>query len=442
MKKGFLQVVVLAVIVVASSCAFCAVPNLRPTSRELESPWNHKVFLNVSEIGYSEEGCALVSKWISSWHIKPKRPLITYYSQVLRELRADFEKGRLSEKKWCGSQAKIAAKIAKYIHSKVTYNEEWYDLTEVAIKKQGQCLGLTQLYYVVGEAIGLEIVPILVLPEYETVTREHVACLVQLNEYKYIMVDMASNNRASLPFTFHRYYALDETGNMFTAQENRLGLYRQIQRLDHDGLVALVCNSRANDLLACHNDKQAIELYSDAITTNPSYATAWANRAIVYLKCGNVEMALRDIDQAIELYPGMAEAHNTQGLVHSRKRDYQKAIGAFNIAIQLKPSFSKAYNNRGVNYWKLGQYEKSLKDYADALRLKPDYVSAYVNRATVYGYLERYEEAVRDCSLAIQYAPACYQAYHSRGIWYAKLDETDSAQDDLLYAKALRGPLK
>ena len=442
MKKVFLQVVALEVIVLASSCAFCAIPDLRPASRELQSDWNHPVFLNISELGYSEEGCALVSNWILSWHVKPERPLVKYYSQVLRESKADYEAGRLSETRWCRSQEKIVAKIAKFIHSRVAYNEQWYDLTDVAIKKQGQCLGLTQLYYVVGKAIGLEIVPILVLPDYETVAREHVACLVQLNEDKYMMVDMASDSRASLPFTFHKHYALDETGNMFTGQEDRLGLHCKIQPLDQNGLLALVYNSRAKDLAARHQDEQAISVYSDAIKTNPSYSTAWANRAIIYLRQGDVNNASYDIDRAIELNPGMAEAYNTQGLVYSKQRNYQSAIKAFDLAIELNPSFVKAYNNRGVNYWKLGQHEQSLKDYADAVRLKPDYVSAYVNRATVYGHLERYEEAVRDCSRAIQYAPSCYQAYHSRGIWYTKLDRTDNAQDDLLYAKALRGPLK
>ncbi|MCF7972446.1 MAG: tetratricopeptide repeat protein [Phycisphaerae bacterium] len=441
MKIGLWQSMILGVIIVSPLCAFCGIPHPGSISNELHPDLDLRLSLNVSEFGYSKEASSLVSKWVLAWDVKPGVSLINYCFEALDKSKRAYETGELSEKKWCRSQEKTASKIAEYLHSKTTYNEQYYDLTDVVIKKQGQCLGLTQLYYVVGKAVGLEIVPILVLPDYKTVAREHVACLVQISESKYVQIDLTSNI-TSLPFTFHTHYASEGDHDCLIDTGNRLGLYQKIQRLDYHGLRALVCNARARDCEADHNSEQAISLFSDAIELNPNYASAWANRAIVYLNLGDPQIALQDIDHAIDLYPEMPEAFNTRGLILSKKQDYENAIQAFNTAIQLNSRFAKAYNNRGVNYWKLGQYEKSIRDYSEALRLKSDYVSAYVNRATVYGYMERYEEAVRDCSLAIQYAPACYQAYQSRGLWYGKLDKKERAQDDLLYAQALKGPLE
>jgi len=442
MKNKFLQVAIFGVIIGSPLCAISDTPDWRSDSNEFQPDLNHRLFLHASGLGYSEDASSFVSQWVLTWDGKRGMPLVKCWSDAFAKSKVAYQAGKLSDKKWCRSQENIATKIARHIFSKVKYDRDCFDLKDVATKKRGQCLGLTQLYYVVAKAVGFEIVPILVLPDYETVMREHVACLVQLGDDKYMMVDLASNNMTSLPFTFQNHYASDETANIFFGHENRLGLYRKIQRLDQDGLLALVHNSRASDLAVCGHDQQAMSLYSDAIKMNPRYATAWANRAIVYLKRENTDAALCDINRAIELCPGMAEAHNTLGLVYSKTQDHKNAVKAFSTAIQLNCDFAKAYNNRGVAYWKLGQYEKSLKDYSDALELKSGYVSAYVNRATVYGHLERYEEAIRDCSLAIQHAPACYQAYQSRGMWFSKLNETDSAQEDLLYAQVLRRPLK
>ena len=440
MKNGLWQSMILGVII-SPLCAFCGIPHPDSVSNELQHDLNYRLFSNISELGYSDEVCSRVSNWVLTWSVKPGIPLVNSCFEILEKSKKAYETGELSEKKWCRSQEKIAAKIAKYIHSKITYNEQWYDLADVAIKKQGQCLGMTQLYCVVGKVIGLEATPILVLPDYETVTREHVACLVQISESKYVQIDLTSNI-TSLPFTFQTHYASDGVYDYLINTGNRLGLCRKIQRLDQRGLQALVYNAKAKDCVVNHDYEQAISLYSHSIELNPNYTSAWANRAIIHLSQGDYEMALQDVDRAIKLCPEMPEAFNTRGLIISKKQDFENAIKAFDLAIELNPGFAKAYNNRGVNYWKLGQYEKSIRDYSNALRLKSDYVSAYVNRATVYGHLERYEEAVRDCSLAIQYAPTCYQAYQSRGLWYSKMDKKECAQDDLLYAQAIKGPLE
>jgi len=88
-----------------------------------------------------------------------------------------------------------------------------------------------------------------------------------------------------------------------------------------------------------HDNKAAYELYTKAISSDPSYATSW------YYRGNNL----------------------------FNQNDIKGAIADYSRAIELKPNFADAYANRGDAYFTLGSKDKACPDYLKAEELgKPD----------------------------------------------------------------------
>ena len=69
---------------------------------------------------------------------------------------------------------------------------------------------------------------------------------------------------------------------------------------------------------AGRND-EALADFNKAISLDPNYAQAYANRGLIYRKTGKLDLALADYNKALQLDPNYAVAYLGRGIVYRQQ---------------------------------------------------------------------------------------------------------------------------
>ena len=83
---------------------------------------------------------------------------------------------------------------------------------------------------------------------------------------------------------------------------------------------------------------KAIDIFTDAIEIDPTWAEAWNKRATVYYMVGEFQKSQDDIDKVLELEARHFGALAGQGLVNIKLENYEKAIKSYEKAQQIYPT--------------------------------------------------------------------------------------------------------
>ena len=83
---------------------------------------------------------------------------------------------------------------------------------------------------------------------------------------------------------------------------------------------------------------KAIEIFTDVIKMDPTWAEAWNKRATVYYMIGEFQKSQDDIDKVLELEKRHFGALAGQGLVNIQLKNYEKAILSYKKAQEIYPS--------------------------------------------------------------------------------------------------------
>lgn len=81
--------------------------------------------------------------------------------------------------------------------------------------------------------------------------------------------------------------------------------------------------------------KEAIELYSHSIRSDPSSAFAYCNRSFAHLKMGNVVEAVADAEEAVNLQPNSYKAYYRLGMALIARGGYRRALDSLRRASAL-----------------------------------------------------------------------------------------------------------
>jgi tetratricopeptide (TPR) repeat protein len=108
--------------------------------------------------------------------------------------------------------------------------------------------------------------------------------------------------------------------------------------------------------------REAITLYSQVLSQDPSNSRALFGRGMVFNDEGFYPFALADIEDAIRLSPN---CHYIGGraLIHTLMENYIEALADFNRAIELCTDFVSAYAQRGMVQWHLGKKKEAISDF-------------------------------------------------------------------------------
>ena len=360
----------------------------------------------VEELAYSEETGNTLTQMIDNWLDERGDPIYSIWRDEMTKAREDSNQGKISEQELVQRELGIAGELSRRIKTEISFREvshayRTFDLDEVIERREANCLGYAQLFYILGNSLGLQVKALDV--EDPSVLEAHVSCLVSLtNDNVVIMVYIADISQE---------FALEETfskvGNYWELldRNNPLGLAcTRFRILDRDGLIALWHYTQGNN---------------------------------VYAEVGQYDTAISEYNLATDLDPQCATAYQARGAAYSELGEYNKAIADYTQAIELDPRFDMAYRGRGIAYGHLEEYDQLIADCTKAIEIDPKYAAAYSTRGSAYVYLDEYDKALIDLNTAIDLDPQCVDAYRNRGATYALLGYLDEAIADLNKAKEL-----
>jgi tetratricopeptide (TPR) repeat protein len=317
--------------------------------------------------------------------------------------------------------ASVEERVVRELCDTIRFNIEqahpsshYYYLPTVAKEKKAQCVGYSQLVYILGNSVGLKIIPIDVKAPVSSLRMGHIACLAHLSNGKVMIVD-ARRNYLSKPFVFNEKFAA--AGNSWNSKGAVDSVNAPLRiRLGDEGFLAaaVLCNT-AGDFSDAGDQERAKILHSSAIIVSPKYSGAYLGRGIDLDRMGQREEALADFDRAVELDPEDPFGHFSRGRARSQLGRSHEAMASYDQAIKLAPREAEIYHYRAIELEKLKRPTEAFNDYSKAIELDPKFWYAYVERGAMYGRMEKPNEAIRDYTKAIQLNPNCSEALVRRG---------------------------
>ena len=387
-------------------------------------------------LAYDRDAADVIAKEIVSWEDEDGNPSIGTWEGELIDTREKYKDGNITADELTERETWITLELARRIKKEVpVYNVSSWHLGLVTNNNGANCVGYTQLFYVLGDAIGLEVRPIEVV-ESKDLREGHVTDIVRLSDNRTVMIELTSNTAyVSQPFSLSEEYA--KSGNYLEHQDKYSSIFphTRIRTIDKDGLLASLFISRAYNFNALGEFEKAMAEYIVAIELDPEYALAYNNRGAVLHRLGYLADALADLNMAVDLDPELANAYSNRGVVHSEIGNYSEAISDLNRAIAMGRGTAVNYNNRGISYSRQGEHRDAVSDFNMATTLDPGFAKAYFGSGYAYSALGNYTKAVSEYTKAIELEDNYFEAYTNRGAVYSVLKNYTGAADD--YTRAL-----
>lgn len=329
------------------------------------------------------------------------------FERMLNDLRK-----RLQGKKHA---MEIVHTFNKYLfeEKKFQYQSNAHFLGEVLTSKHGSCVGLTTLYVILAQRLGIPCVAVN-LPRH-LIARYH-------DDTSRINIEMGANGAEVSDDWFINEYALDKA-------LIRDGIY--LRELNEKELSAVVLSNCGNILREAGSLLEA-KIYLDrALLLAPRSVDALYSRGITLIQLGHIDEGLKDCDAALALYPGCTFALVNRGMGYFLKGEHTKALAEINKAIKLDSSQSGFYTNRGSVHVAMGQAEKALQDYNQAINLDPMAAEAYCARANLLRDHGAVREALQDYEKALSLSPKNAQYHFNQALACLKMNEMDASMTAL-----------
>ena len=96
--------------------------------------------------------------------------------------------------------------------------------------------------------------------------------------------------------------------------------------------------SQGSDAVNSNQLIKAIDIFTDVINQDPTWAEAWNKRATVLYMIGEYQKSQNDINKVLELEKRHFGALAGQGLVNIKLKNYEKAIKSYEKALEIYPT--------------------------------------------------------------------------------------------------------
>jgi tetratricopeptide (TPR) repeat protein len=369
------------------------------------NPLTAEIEKSVMELGYPKDVARDLVRLVRDWKWGVWRQMLSQARQTYQEkLFVPADVARVEEEVIRG----LAQTIGRRITLDSDPDSKCFYLSKVLKDRKAQCLGCSQLVYILGNSLGLRVTAIGVLELASgplPTGNSHAACCVELANGKVMMVDVAQNIMSN-SFVFLETYRAAGNYWELKQQDNPLRVPRRIQIWNKSGLCAAIYNNLGNAYREAGDHTQAMLCFTKAIELNPKDAVAHCNRGTAYNRAGQLANALADYTKAIELDPKCAQAYSNRGTAYDRSGQLTNAFSDYAKAIELNPRLAQVYCNRGTAYSRLGQLANALADYTKAIELDPKLAQAFFTRGIVYAEMGKTDEAAKDLQKAVELKPS------------------------------------
>ncbi|MFC1633918.1 tetratricopeptide repeat protein [Planctomycetota bacterium] len=385
-----------------------------------ETKFERSVTQHVTSIGCSDGVATKMISLVSQWKMPNKSNTIVAWEAKLSASAQD--KANVA-----ANRLEVCVSIAKMI-SQTFRPGDPFDLADVLDSKQAQCVGYSQLFWVVANALDIQ-TTILTVERYSDLERVpkfgHVCCLSSLSPEESVMVDisygpMAGKSLVSKPFKLQDLYR--NTGDLFQLRDesNPLMLHRAFRRLDTQGIISTVLCNKAFILDSQKKYNDALSFYQKAMKISSLDAGELNNMATTLHSLRRNDEALDAIRQSITLRPTYAPAHHNLGNILRDMQKQQEAIAAYEKAVALDDKLKEAWVNLGVCYYVSGADKKAVAALEKAHTLQPTDAQVLLHLGTAYGFVGETRKAQEALRRAIRLNPACSSKARSIQAFLAK----------------------
>lgn len=96
----------------------------------------------------------------------------------------------------------------------------------------------------------------------------------------------------------------------------------------------------ANKYLSEGKTEDALVVFDEALSENPSYPSAYVGKAIALMELGRFDESRENFDRAIELNKKLAFAYANRGILNDRDGKYREAVRDYRTAVELDPKIT------------------------------------------------------------------------------------------------------
>jgi len=189
----------------------------------------------------------------------------------------------------------------------------------------------------------------------------------------------------------------------------------------------------------------AVSLFNEAVTLDPSYALAHVGLAQAYWSAFKTtgdpkdrRRATESARVATELHDGMSAAHVTLGRIEAQAGNYSAAAQEFTRALDMDPVDPEARRRLAEMSYKDGDLALAELTYKEAVAVRPQHWFAHYDLACFYYAEDRYDDALRVLSDASALAPDNPWPYIVIGVVHFNEDRFDEACVQLNRARELK----
>ena len=147
---------------------------------------------------------------------------------------------------------------------------------------------------------------------------------------------------------------------------------------------------------------KAISSFQTAVQTNPKYADAHMQLALIYEGKKN-PLALNYFENAYKADTFNMEPLYGAAMFWQNQNNFAEAKKVFKRIVLLDRSYPKSYYNTGWMLMQEDSVDKAIRQFDIAIQNKPDYADAYYNRGICKEILKTYKEALEDYNQALSF---------------------------------------
>ncbi len=269
-------------------------------------------------------------------------------------------------------------------------------LNEVIDNRKGNCNGLSCLYLVLAERLGLPVAAV-IAPDHVFVQYRHAYITINIEptlDGKVFTIDdfLKTHRNISQTAIRKQAYLAPLTKRQFLAVllMNRGDTRRSKGDADgalQDFTMALslhptfpdAYNNRAAALGERKRYAEALEDATSAISLNPQDPALYVTRSYLHHLQGDNDHAILDCGKALGLDPNNALAYHIRGLAHFHRSEDDEAIADLTAAIGLSPNDAKSHYIRACSYSFKGNKRAMLGDLRTAFDLDPSFKASARN---------------------------------------------------------------
>jgi tetratricopeptide (TPR) repeat protein len=100
-------------------------------------------------------------------------------------------------------------------------------------------------------------------------------------------------------------------------------------------------NRLANKYLEDGKLEEALKVFDEAISINPSFPANYFGKAITFMQLGQLDQARTQFDKALALDDKYALAYANRGILNDRTGRYPEAVKDYRKALEINPKLTK-----------------------------------------------------------------------------------------------------